>query len=122
VKIGSLWGEVEVQRYRYRCGCGHQGQGYRDESLDESGYLPECLRRIHGTTLRMSYREAEAWLGEWGVKVGKSSLQVLGIRLEQHEQGLSREGLTQNLHLLHSLHKPAFPLTSSGGGCQRPRA
>jgi len=30
--------------------------------------------------------------------------------------------LTQNLHLLHSLHKPAFPLTSSGGGCQRPRA
>ena len=28
----------------------------------------------------------------------------------------------QNLHLLHSLHKPAFPLTSSGGGCQRPRA
>lgn len=95
MKIGSLWGEVEVQRYRYRCGCGHQGQGYRDESLDESGYLPECLRRIHGTTLRMSYREAEAWLGEWGVKVGKSSLQVLGIRLEQHEQGLSREGLTQ---------------------------
>jgi len=81
-----------VQRYRYRCGCGHQGQGYRDESLDESGYLPECLRRIHGTTLRMSYREAEAWLGEWGVKVGKSSLQVLGIRLEQHEQGLSRDG------------------------------
>jgi large conductance mechanosensitive channel protein len=31
-------------------------------------------------------------------------------------------GAPQNLHLLHSLHKPAFPLTSSGGGCQRPRA
>jgi len=31
------------------------------------------------------------------VKVGKGSLQVLGIRLEQHEQELSRERLTQRV-------------------------
>ena len=53
-------------------------------------------------------------------------LSPIGWRLfmewDPHLENPASLWLTQNLHLLHSLHKPAFPLTSSGGGCQRPGA
>jgi len=52
----------------------------------------------------------------------KKAVRAAGIHKHASVHTLRHSFATQNLHLLHSLHKPAFPLTSSGGGCQRPGA
>jgi len=80
-----------VRRYQYRCGCGYQGYGYGDASLDESGYFPETLRRLRDAGLRVSYREAVDWLGQWGVEVSKSQLQRLCRRLDTTQQAIESQ-------------------------------
>jgi len=87
VKLTSLWGEVEQSRTRYRClGCGYSISVFEDESLDESGCLPEVLCRVRATVLESAYRAAETTLKRWGVGLGKSRLARLGLTLEQTEQ------------------------------------
>lgn len=86
VKLTSLWGEVEQPRTRYRCvRCGYSLSAFDDESLDESGCLPEVLNRLRATVLEASYRSAETTLERWGVKLGKSRLARLGLALERTE-------------------------------------
>jgi len=84
----SLWGKVSQARWRYRCeACGKSISLYEDESLDESGCLPEVLERVQETTTLLSYRQGEKFLERWGVKTSKSQLHALSQQLEttQHE-------------------------------------
>jgi hypothetical protein len=85
----SLWGKVKQARWRYRCeGCGKSISVYEDESLDESGCLPEVLERVQESTTLLSYRQAEHLLDRWGVTISKSQLHALSQQLEttQHQE------------------------------------
>jgi hypothetical protein len=89
VQVLSLWGKVSQARWRYRCeGCGKSVSLYEDESLDESGCLPEVLVRLQESTTLLSYRQAESLLGRWGVITSKSQLHALSQQFEttQHKE------------------------------------
>jgi hypothetical protein len=89
VQVLSLWGKVSQARWRYRCkDCGKSVSLYEDESLDESGCLPEVLVRLQESTTLLSYRQAEYWLERWGVTTSKSQLHALSQQLEttQHQE------------------------------------
>lgn len=85
----SLWGKVSQARWRYRCeSCSKSISLYEDESLDESGCLPEVLVRLQESTTLLSYRQAAHWLERWGVQTSKSQLHALSQQLEttQHKE------------------------------------
>lgn len=72
-KLLSLWGECQAVRCRYRCrGCGSSSSRWLDESLDESGCLPEVLVRAHELATLLPYRQTSKVLARWGVELGKS--------------------------------------------------
>ena len=54
IQVESLWGKVEVPHHRYRCSCGHHQMRYADASLDESGWMPQVLKRLHDTCTQVS--------------------------------------------------------------------
>lgn len=93
LSLTSLWGESEAMRTRYRCrNCGASLSCWRDESLDESGCLPEVLVRAHQLATLLPYRESSAVLEAWGVQLSKSRLCSLNERLNQalQQQGRKR--------------------------------
>lgn len=90
----SLWGKVNQARWRYRCeACGESVSLYEDESLDESGCLPEVLERMQETTTLLSYRQSEKFLERWGVKTSKSQLHALS----QHFETIQHQEVSQQL-------------------------
>jgi hypothetical protein len=82
--IVSLWGECQAVRCRYRCrDCGASLSDWLDESLDESGCLPEVLMRAHELATLLPYRQTRDVLARWGVHLGKSLLCSLNEKLNQ---------------------------------------
>jgi hypothetical protein len=57
-----------------------------DESLDESGCLPEVLARAHELATLLPYRQSSEVLRRWGVDLGKSLLCSLNEELNQATQ------------------------------------
>jgi hypothetical protein len=57
-----------------------------DESLDESGCLPEVLMRAHELATLLPYRQTSEVLRRWGVELGKSLLCSLNEKLNQATQ------------------------------------
>jgi len=66
---------------------------YGDQSLDESGWLPEALKRVHKACTRSSYRGAVAELRDWELEVSKSQLGRLGQTLDKSQQSLTQQYL-----------------------------
>lgn len=88
--LTSLWGKVKALRCRYRCRkCSYSHSAWLDDSLDESGCLPEVLARAHDATTLLSYRQASSLLGKWGLNLSKSGLCNLSTKLNDssHQQG-----------------------------------
>lgn len=94
--VVSLWGECQALRCRYRCrDCGASSSTWLDDSLDESGCLPEVLLRAHELATLLPYRPSSELLTHWGVAVTKSLLAKLNEKLNEATEAQGSQKLKE---------------------------
>lgn len=77
-QVYSVWGKLKLPKQAYHCkACFHYERDFVEQGMDESGVLPEALRRAVKLVSKVDFAEATELLNDWGVAISKSSLERL---------------------------------------------
>ena len=107
VSVESIWGQVKMPKQSYHCkACFHHERDFVEKGMDNSGVLPEALKRSIKLLTKVDFAETAELLNEWGLGLSKS-------RLERLSQRYGKSAWKQGKERCHELSSQA--LASSKG-------
>ena len=102
-RVNSVWGQLKLPKQGYRCtGCFYDERHFVERGMDESGVLPEALRRAIKLVTKVDFAEGSELLNDWGLALSKSSLERLS-------QCYGEEAWSQAQRSCQVLAKQALP-------------